>query len=41
VVVAAASAAGLAVYAAVVLATRVQEARQIAALVRGQLARFR
>jgi putative peptidoglycan lipid II flippase len=39
--VAAASAAGLAVYVAVVLATRVDEARQITALVRGQLARLR
>ena len=41
VVVATASAAGLAVYVAVVLATRVEEARQISALIRGQLARFR
>ena len=37
----AASAAGLAVYVAVVMATRVEEARQITALVRGQLARLR
>jgi hypothetical protein len=41
VVVAAASVAGLTVYAAVVLATRVEEARQISALIRGQLARLR
>jgi putative peptidoglycan lipid II flippase len=41
VVVAAASVAGLTVYASVVLATRVEEARQISALIRGQLARLR
>jgi putative peptidoglycan lipid II flippase len=37
----ASSAAGLAAYVAVVMATRVEEARQISALVRGQLARLR
>ena len=36
-----ASVAGLAVYGAVVMATRVEEARQISALIRGQLARLR
>jgi putative peptidoglycan lipid II flippase len=36
-----ASGAGLAAYAAVVLAARVEEARQISTLVRGQLARLR
>jgi putative peptidoglycan lipid II flippase len=41
VLVAAASAAGLAVYAAVVLTTRVEEAGQITALVRQQFARLR
>ncbi len=40
-VVIAASGAGLAAYAAAVLATRVEEARQITALIRGQVARFR
>jgi putative peptidoglycan lipid II flippase len=39
--VAAASAAGLAAYAAIVLATRVEEARQITALVSQQFARLR
>jgi hypothetical protein len=39
--VAVASGTGLAVYGAVVMALRVEEARQITALVRGQLARFR
>jgi putative peptidoglycan lipid II flippase len=37
----ASSAAGLAAYTAVVMATRVEEARQISSLVRGQLARLR
>jgi hypothetical protein len=41
VLVAAASAAGLAAYAAVVLAARVEEAGQITALVRQQFARLR
>ena len=41
VLVLAASAAGLGAYTAVVLATRVEEARQITALVGGQLARLR
>jgi putative peptidoglycan lipid II flippase len=41
VLVVAASAAGLAAYAAVVLAARVEEAHQISALVRQQLARLR
>ena len=36
-----ASVAGLAAYAAAVIAARVEEARQIAALVRSQFARFR
>jgi hypothetical protein len=39
--VAASSLAGLAVYAALVLAARVEEAHQISALVRSQLARLR
>jgi hypothetical protein len=37
----ASSAAGLAAYTAIVMATRVEEARQISSLVRGQLARLR
>ncbi|HZO60646.1 MAG TPA: murein biosynthesis integral membrane protein MurJ [Solirubrobacterales bacterium] len=41
VLVAAASAAGLMAYVTVVMTTRVEEARQISALVRGQLARLR